>query len=340
MNCRGGLVGVVLAFGLVGVASGGPVIVKGQVVYADQRRAVGVEVVRFWHCEEAGWIEPTDPIKADDLGGFSLEVDLLGRDAVAMAMDAKREFGGFAIVRSRKPDLPLLIELLPLIEVRGRFTCSEAGKFTGRTSLSISLLPDDLWFVDCRSRGPEFTLKLPPGRYRFTGGGRPIDYLSVGQDVTLKPTENLDIGSLDQKLTLIARHYNRTCPAWNVTDSRGIGKDVQISDFKGKWVVIDFWGYWCAPCVGRSLPGWIDFCEDHVADRERFEVLAFHDAQAKDFNQLDQKMFPIVRTLWRGRHLPFPILLDSTGRTIKNFGVSYFPTALLVDPDGHLVKNP
>jgi thiol-disulfide isomerase/thioredoxin len=36
-------------------------------------------------------------------------------------------------------------------------------------------------------------------------------------------------------------------------------KDVRPSDFKGKWVVIDFWGFWCDPCVGRGLPHWTDF---------------------------------------------------------------------------------
>jgi hypothetical protein len=29
-----------------------------------------------------------------------------------------------------------------------------------------------------------------------------------------------------------------------VTDARGVKRDVQLSDFKGKWVLIEFWGFW------------------------------------------------------------------------------------------------
>jgi hypothetical protein len=40
---------------------------------------------------------------------------------------------------------------------------------------------------------------------------------------------------------------------------------------------------------------------------------------------------------WRGRDLPFPILLDATGKTIKAYGVRAFPTTILIDPEGRLV---
>jgi hypothetical protein len=82
----------------------------------------------------------------------------------------------------------------------------------------------------------------------------------------------------------------------------------------------------------------IDFYEEHAADRNKFEILAFHDPKAKDFQQLDERLKPIVARTWGGRPLPFPILLDTTGETIENFGVRAFPTLLLIDPDGHLVR--
>jgi hypothetical protein len=81
----------------------------------------------------------------------------------------------------------------------------------------------------------------------------------------------------------------------------------------------------------------MDLYDAYQRHCDKFEILAFHDPSAKDFAELDDKLKPIIRSYWVGKPLPFPILLDSTGTTIKNYGVSHFPTTLLVDPEGKLV---
>jgi hypothetical protein len=87
------------------------------------------------------------------------------------------------------------------------------------------------------------------------------------------------------------------------------------------------------------LPGLIDLYEAHKKDREKFEILAFHDATVKGFADLDEKMVKPRERYWGGRALPFPILLDATGQTIKDWGVHAFPTTLLIDPEGKLVGH-
>ncbi|MCL4198894.1 MAG: hypothetical protein KJZ69_15510 [Phycisphaerales bacterium] len=68
--------------------------------------------------------------------------------------------------------------------------------------------------------------------------------------------------------------------------------------------------------------------------RDRFATVALHDRSAPTFEVLDGKMKDIIETKWNGRELPFPILLDSTGRTYRNFSITSLGTAILIDPQG------
>ena len=78
----------------------------------------------------------------------------------------------------------------------------------------------------------------------------------------------------------------------------------------------------------------IDFYAQHKSDR--FEFIAFHDASARSFDQLDAELVKIKKEHWKDRDLPFPILLDSTGKTMRQYGVHAFPTQILIDPEGRL----
>ena len=91
--------------------------------------------------------------------------------------------------------------------------------------------------------------------------------------------------------------------------------------------------------MGGSLPRLMEFYEQHKADRDRFAVLTFHDATVKSFEELDKKLKLVIEKQWKGRSLPFPILLDASGATVKRYGIQGFPTILLIDPEGHVVKG-
>ena len=83
----------------------------------------------------------------------------------------------------------------------------------------------------------------------------------------------------------------------------------------------------------------MEFWATHEADRDRFEVLAFHDPSAKTFAELDEKLKPVIEKHWRGKSLPFPILLDAGGATVKRYGIQGYPTTILIDPEGRIVKG-
>ena len=80
---------------------------------------------------------------------------------------------------------------------------------------------------------------------------------------------------------------------------------------------------------------WDEFAEL----RHRFQIVAFHDDKVSGFDDLDERLQPIVESQWKGRELPFPILLDPSGETLKAYGVRAFPTVVLIDPEGIVVSD-
>lgn len=58
-----------------------------------------------------------------------------------MAIDPTRRLGGSAVIAAKGPGGPIRIEAAPLVEVRGRFTCEEAGQALSEASVEMFLEP-------------------------------------------------------------------------------------------------------------------------------------------------------------------------------------------------------
>lgn len=109
------------------------------------------------------------------------------------------------------------------------------------------------------------------------------------------------------------------------------GVELSLSDFRGKYVFIDFWASWCAPCR-REIP-YLKEALAYSDNSDRFVVLSYSiDSKRPDWvnciekNQLTHKNWIHISTLkgW-----------NSDG--IKLFSVKGVPFTALIDPDGNVV---
>ena len=316
--------------------------VEGRVLDAAGNPAAGVSVSRSWSPRGGsnGSLNPFQPAKTDANGSFSIELSFYPGRAIALAsftFDKSGKHGGLVVVDPAKAKEPVTIKLGPLVHVHGTFECKDLGKPVGWTNTTIATNTGNSRFVQFDSEASKFDFLLPPGQYKLMGYGssdvgRARLELSLTAD---KP--DVDLGAINLEASKLARLKGKAAPVLQPSDARGVIKNVQIADYRGKWVVLEFWGYWCGPCVGSALPQMMAIFDDHESERDRFVILTVHSTETKTFAELDEKVKPVVRDMWAGRMIPFPILLDGDGKLQETFGVNHWPTTLLFDPEGKLV---
>ena len=101
------------------------------------------------------------------------------------------------------------------------------------------------------------------------------------------------------------------------------GKEIKLSDYAGKVVLIDFWASWCTPCR-EEMPELIKFYKTH--NDPKFELVAVNIDKDKDNMQhfLDQ-LFPKPG---------FPIIADNEQQIPALFNIEAMPTTIFIDKKG------
>jgi len=113
-----------------------------------------------------------------------------------------------------------------------------------------------------------------------------------------------------------------------VTFSTLSGKQLKMSELRGKVVLVKFWATSCVTCVAQ-MPEAIDsFKTFHDQGFETVAVAMQYDPANYVIN--------FVET----RKIPFTVALDTQGQVAKAFGdVSLTPTAFLIDKKGQILKR-
>jgi peroxiredoxin len=113
-----------------------------------------------------------------------------------------------------------------------------------------------------------------------------------------------------------------------VTFSTLSGKQLQMSELRGKVILVKFWATSCVTCVAQMPDNMDNFNTYHT---KGFEVVAV----AMQYDPANY-VINFVET----RKIPFTVALDTRGQVAQAFGeVKLTPTAFLIDKNGKILKR-
>ena len=108
------------------------------------------------------------------------------------------------------------------------------------------------------------------------------------------------------------------------------GKEVKLSDYKGKKVYLKFWASWCGPCK-KSMPELMELAAKPDRDFEILTVIAPGIQGEKTVEQFPQ---------WfqdQG-YKDIPVLYDTKATTFQAYQIRSIPTEYLIDSQGKIGK--
>lgn len=115
------------------------------------------------------------------------------------------------------------------------------------------------------------------------------------------------------------------CPDFTLTGfTHSKDKKVSLADFKGKWLVLDFWTRSCSVCIS-SFPK-MNALQKEFEDSIKFVLVGNND------QQYNKGIEDLYRNISKRQDLKLTAAFDSL--LFKRFGVTSTPHLILIDPNG------
>jgi peroxiredoxin len=114
-------------------------------------------------------------------------------------------------------------------------------------------------------------------------------------------------------------------PAWQLNDLNG--KPVQLSDFKGKVVILDFWATWCPPCRGE-IPDFVAL-QNEYKDKGLVVVGV----------SVDQGGPGVVSAFAKAQGMNYPVVMGDDAVTAAYGDIQMIPTTFVIDRTGKVAAQ-
>jgi len=215
-----------------------------KVVEGDHQPVVGAEASLFWQVKSGAMESVSNESGRTDANGKTvLRMDDRNEIRPVLVFSADRKLGGVVGVSKTNEGKELTVTLRPTVRARGKLVSTELNSKPEWANTMVT--PDGFRsrFAQDMGNSAEFSFILPAGKYSFHSYGSDVE--GKTQTVTLAAeSPEHDFGTIDLNATAIAKLKGKPAPAWEITAARGVKPTAKLSDYKGKWVFLEFWGFW------------------------------------------------------------------------------------------------
>jgi thiol-disulfide isomerase/thioredoxin len=101
------------------------------------------------------------------------------------------------------------------------------------------------------------------------------------------------------------------------------GHDQRLQDYRGKWVLVNFWATWCPPCL-EEIP---DLVKLHEAHHDIVVIGVALDSSKESVVQMVAK-----------KKISYPVVIGDYDLAAQVGEVNALPTSFMYDPAGKLVS--
>lgn len=101
---------------------------------------------------------------------------------------------------------------------------------------------------------------------------------------------------------------------------------IDLADYRGKVVFIDFWASWCPPCLA-SLPAYNQMRREIGTDE--FEIIAINVDEDTEDGRLFLAEHPV----------DYPVLADPEGKIGIPYGIRSLPRSFLLNREGQVITS-
>lgn len=214
-----------------------------KVVGADGKPVPKADVALFWQVKGAMTPMEGKAAVADQSGKAVLQVDDWNEKRAVLVLSADRKLGGVVGVSRDDEGREVIATLGPTVRVRGKLECRELDSNRRWANTMVTADGFRAWVAQQMGESGAFEFVLPAGKYSFRSYGTDVE--DIKQTVTLAADQpEYDFGTLDLKASPIGKLKGKPAPGWNITAARPVKSKVKLSDYKGKWVYLEFWGFW------------------------------------------------------------------------------------------------